>query len=267
MLCFPNAKINIGLYITSKRTDGFHNLETVFYPVPICDALEISDALETTLDIAGDTIQGAVVDNLVMKAYNLLKEEYNLPTQKINLLKKIPSGAGLGGGSADGTWMIKLLNHRFNLGLGSEKMEKFARKLGADCSFFVENKPVFGFGRGDEFKKCTVDLSGKHIVVIKPPIEIPTAVAFSNIIPKIPEFSLIDAINGPMDQWKTTIKNDFEVGIFSKFPEIAHSKHFLYEQGAIFAQMSGTGSAVFGIFNSKPVLATHPTHRVFYCQL
>lgn len=264
MLCFPNAKINLGLHITSKRADGFHNIETIFYPVPIYDALEINDASLTSFNIVGDTIPGDSADNLVMKAYNLLKLDYKLAPQKITLLKKIPSGAGLGGGSADAVGMMKLLNDRFELGISDDVMEDYARKLGADCAFFVRNTPVFAFGRGDEFAPCNVDLTGNYMVVIKPTINIPTAVAFSEIQPAMPEVSLIKAIQRPICEWKSVIGNDFEKGIFKKYPEIGDIKQFLYDEGALFAQMSGSGSAVYGIFNQLPDLKVKSNYSVFY---
>ena len=169
MLAFANAKINLGLYVTEKRSDGYHNLETVFYPVKINDVIEITDAGKTTCQIKGIDIPGSTADNICLKAYELLKKDFDLPTQQITLLKNIPVGAGVGGGSSDAAFLIKLLNDKFQLGLNTHQMEDYARQLGADCAFFINNKPVFAEGKGDEFSEIKIDLSGYKIVLVKPP--------------------------------------------------------------------------------------------------
>lgn len=252
MIVFPNAKINIGLNVVSKRTDGYHNLETIFYPLKLADALEIADSDETGLSFSGIPIDGSSEDNLILKAYRLLKKDYHLPPVKFHLHKIIPFGAGLGGGSSDAAFTLKMLNEYFNLALSTEILENYASQIGADCPFFIQNKPVFATGIGNRFQSLEFDLSAYEIVVLKPGIAVNTADAYRNITPRIPEKSLTELIKLPIETWKATIKNDFEKNVFSKYPEIAQLKEVLYELGAVYASMSGSGSAVFGIFNQIP---------------
>ncbi|KLT65583.1 4-(cytidine 5'-diphospho)-2-C-methyl-D-erythritol kinase [Pedobacter sp. BMA] len=250
MLSFPNAKINLGLNITEKRPDGYHNLETIFYPVNIKDSVEITDAEFTSCKIHGIVIPGDANDNLCVKAYHLIKTDFNIPPQEINLLKNIPVGAGLGGGSADCAFLIKLLNDKFDLGLSVQQMENYARQLGADCAFFIENKPVYAFNKGDEFEKCEVDLSAYFKVLVKPPVHVSTADAYALVKPQKPLQSLKEIIHLPSTTWKNKVINDFEPSVFAKYPQIRQIKTSLYDAGATFALMSGSGSSVFAIFNN-----------------
>lgn len=249
MLSFPNAKINLGLNITEKRADGYHNLETVFYPINIKDAVEITDAAVTSCKIYGIDIPGDPNDNLCFKAYQLVKKDYDIPAQQINLLKNIPVGAGLGGGSADCAFLIKLLNDKFSLGLSVDKMEGYARQLGADCAFFIENKPVYAFSKGDEFEKCEVDLSAWFKVLVKPPVHVSTADAYAHVKPQKPLQSLKEMIHLHPTTWKNKVINDFEPSVFAKYPQIRQIKTSLYDASATFALMSGSGSSVFAMFD------------------
>jgi len=265
MLSFPNAKINLGLNIIEKRPDGYHNLETIFYPIHIKDAIEIVDAKETSCQIHGIDIPGNAEDNLCLKAYNLIKRDFDLPAQQINLLKNIPVGAGLGGGSADSAFIIKLLNDKFNLGLSTTKMEEYARQLGADCAFFIGNKPVYAFNKGDEFEKCEIDLSAYFKVLVKPPVHVSTADAYAHVKPQKPLQSLKEIIHLPPTTWKNKVINDFELSVFAKYPQIHQIKTSLYDAGATFALMSGSGSSVFALFNQEIKLpGLEKNNRVFY---
>ncbi|OFY99739.1 MAG: 4-(cytidine 5'-diphospho)-2-C-methyl-D-erythritol kinase [Bacteroidetes bacterium RIFCSPLOWO2_12_FULL_31_6] len=256
MLCFPNAKINIGLNIIEKRADCFHNLETVFYPIKLQDTLEIiklSQNKETVFNSYGTPIPGNG-SNLCIKAYELLKQDFNLCSVDIGLLKNIPIGAGLGGGSSDAAFTLKLLNELFELKLSIELLEKYARLLGSDCAFFIQNKAVFAFGKGEQFEEITLSLSNYFIVLVNPVIHIGTAEAYANTKPIKPKVSLKELILLPITEWKNNIKNDFEDSIFPNYPAIAEIKNKLYEMGALYSSMSGSGSSVYGIFSSIPEL-------------
>lgn len=253
MITFPNAKINLGLNITAKRPDGYHNLETVFYPVPIEDALEIHVQHNSTdkkfaLHQAGMEITGNAEDNLVVKAYLLLDKEFNLPPVDIHLYKHIPSGAGLGGGSSDAAFMLKLLNERFELKLTNEKLEEYAATLGADCAFFIKNTPTYAEGIGNIFSPLSLSLKGYQILLVKPDIFVSTREAFSLVRPHKPEYSLKEIITHPISEWKEQMVNDFETSVFPQYPVIGEIKEELYKNGAIYAAMSGSGSSVFGLF-------------------
>lgn len=255
MITFPNAKINLGLNITEKRPDGYHNLETIFYPINLQDALEVTrrenNDKEYTLHISGALLEGEPEDNLVVKAYKLLKKDYpGLLPVDIHMYKHIPAGAGLGGGSSDAACMIKLLNDKFSLRLSTERMEEYAAKLGADCAFFIRNKPVFATGIGNLFEPVELSLKGYHIILIKPDIFVSTRDAFAEIKPVRPAVSLKEIVKQPMETWKNSMKNDFEDSVFKKFPEIAAIKDELYDLGAVYAAMSGSGSSVYGIFKA-----------------
>ena len=255
MITFPNAKINLGLNIVEKRPDGYHNLETIFYPINLQDALEVTrrenNDKEYTLHISGSPLEGEPEDNLVVKAYKLLKKDYpGLLPVDIHMYKHIPAGAGLGGGSSDAACMIKLLNDKFSLGLSTERMEEYAIKLGADCAFFIRNKPVFATGIGNLFEPVELSLKGYHIILIKPDIFVSTRDAFAEIKPVRPAVSLKEIVKQPMETWKHSMKNDFEDSVFKKFPEIAAIKDELYDLGAVYAAMSGSGSSVYGIFKA-----------------
>jgi 4-diphosphocytidyl-2-C-methyl-D-erythritol kinase len=266
MILFPNAKINIGLNITERRPDGYHNLETIFYPINIKDALEVVASEELSFTSSGLDIPGRVEDNLCIKGYHLLKKDHsNLPPVNIHLHKNIPIGAGLGGGSADAAFFIKLMNQQFKLGLSVDDMTGYARKLGADCAFFIGNKPVFAFEKGDEFETIRLDLSKYKIVLVMPDVHISTAEAFGGIQPAMPKDSLLELIAEPITEWRKYIKNDFENSIFKNHVEIRGVKASLYEAGAIYASMSGSGASVFGIFEQTPDLSFLETeNEVFY---
>lgn len=255
MINFPNSKVNLGLNIIEKRPDGYHNLETVFYPVKLQDALEVTTVgnsrQECSLHVAGTPVAGNPEDNLVVKAYKLLKAEHALPSVHIYMYKHIPCGAGLGGGSADAAFMIKLLNLKYNLNLSDEKMEEYAARLGADCAFFIRNKPVFASGIGNVFEPIEVSLKGYYIVLIKPDIFVSTREAFALVKPQRPKISIKEIIRKPIKNWKEELKNDFETSVFQQYPEIGKLKEQLYQMGALYASMSGSGSSVFGIFKDQ----------------
>ena len=255
MITYPNAKINLGLNIVEKRPDGYHNLETVFYPIPLQDALEVTkleDEKEYKLKISGMPIEGEPENNLVVKAYHLLKKDFpDMAPINIHMYKHIPTGAGLGGGSSDAAFMIKLLNEKFGLNLSTERMEEYAATLGADCAFFIQNKPVFASGIGNVFESINLSLKGYYLVLVKPEIFVSTKEAYANIQPMHPSQSLKEIIRMPVETWRATMKNDFEESVFQKYPEIAAIKDKLYDMGAIYASMSGSGSSVFGIFREQ----------------
>lgn len=254
MLTFPNAKINIGLQVTERRPDGYHNLDTVFYPIPIHDALEVIVAegadYDCSLHISGITIEGNPDNNLVVRAYRLLAADYTLPSVDIYLHKHIPTGAGLGGGSSDASYMLRLLNEMFELGISTEQLEAYAAQLGADCPFFITGIPVYATGIGNEFHPIDVDLSGLYLVVVKPDVFVSTKEAYSMVKPEKPAVTLDKKIIRPISEWKETISNDFEKGIFALHPELADIKTKLYDLGAKYAAMSGSGSALFGLFDA-----------------
>lgn len=259
MIVFPNAKINLGLNIVSKRTDGYHNIETVFYPIPLCDALEIVPAKgdKGILRQTGIAIEGNPKHNLVCKAYRLLKETYSLPEIDTYLLKKIPSGAGLGGGSSDAAFMLKLLNEWGNLNLPLDTLEEYASRLGADCAFFVRNEPVFAEGIGNRFTPVSLSLQGYHLVLIKPPVFVPTQDAYATCVSRLPDQSIKEILQEPVETWKRQLVNDFEKSVFRKYPMIGSIKQQLYDKGAVYASMSGSGSSVFGLFQEDVILDSH----------
>lgn len=266
MITYPIAKINLGLQVTSKRPDGFHNIETVFYPVPIQDALEVIESDQPAFHQTGLPIAGDPADNLVVRAYEILQAAYRLPPVRIHLHKQIPMGAGLGGGSADGAYMLMLLNTLFNLGIGQEQLLEYALQLGSDCPFFIHGKPVFATGRGEIMQDVTADLKGFYLVLVKPPVHISTAEAYRNIEPRPSRLSLKGLIGFPVSRWKGNILNQFEQYVFGHYPEVGQIKDTLYGQGATFALMSGSGSCVYGLFRSeKKGLEKHfpPDYQVF----
>ena len=265
MINFPIAKINIGLNITARRPDGYHNLETVFYPIRINDVLEVIKSDELSFEASGLGIPGRVEDNLCIKAYHLMKQDYDLPPVNIHLHKHIPIGAGLGGGSADAGYFIRLINDAFDLKLNLDDMRNYARALGADCAFFIESVPVFAFGKGDEFEAVSLDLSKYHLALVMPPTHVSTAEAYRGVKPAPVSQSLKDLIQRPVAEWRKHIKNDFEDHIFKSHPEIRGVKAALYEAGALYASMSGSGASVFGIFEHKPNLEfLEKDNEVFY---
>jgi 4-diphosphocytidyl-2-C-methyl-D-erythritol kinase len=265
MIAFPNAKINLGLNIVRKRADGYHDLETIFYPVRINDVLEVIEATELSFTSSGLEIPGDLQSNICLKAYDLLSRHLTLPPVHIHLHKNIPIGAGLGGGSADASFFIKLMNEKFSLGLSREGMEGYASQLGADCAFFIRNEAVFAFEKGDRFEDVQLDLSRYFIVLVMPDIHVETSAAFKGIVPRQPAQSLKDLIKGDVSQWQKTLVNDFEPGIINQHPVIGFIKESLYRSGAIYASMSGSGAAVFGIFESRLKLPhLEVENRVFY---
>ncbi len=253
MILFPNAKINLGLNVVEKRPDGFHNIETIFLPVKLCDALEILPANEkTTFDSSGIVIPPDNNDNLCLRAFSLLQKEYKLPNIKIHLHKAIPVGAGLGGGSSDAAFTLKMLNELFELNIDYNKMIEFAAKLGSDCAFFIGNKPAVAKGRGELLREIDLELNGKYFVIVKPDLHVNTAYAYSLVKPAIPEKSIESIIKQPISTWKNELKNDFEFPIMSNHSVINDIKSELYSNGAVYASMSGSGSAVYAIFDAKP---------------
>jgi 4-diphosphocytidyl-2-C-methyl-D-erythritol kinase len=251
MLSFPTAKINLGLNILNRRTDGYHNLESVFYPVGWADALEVIPADSTLFTSSGMAIPADGKDNLCLRAYQRLVKDFEISPIQIHLHKAIPIGAGLGGGSADGAFTLKLLNHLFNLGLSEVQLQTYARTLGSDCAFFIENKPVFCVDKGDIFQPTSVSLAGKWIVLVYPNLHISTAEAYSGIVPQIPEIDLQTALRLPAKDWKAVVKNDFETFLFPKYPVLAEVKQQLYDLGAFYASMTGSGSTLFGLFDQE----------------
>ena len=254
MITFPCAKINIGLQVTERRPDGYHNLDTVFYPIPLHDALEVVPAEEEGYDcrlhLSGVSIEGDPNTNLVVRAYRLLAADYALPPVDIYLHKHIPTGAGLGGGSADASYMLRLLREMYSLDISDEQLEVYAAQLGADCPFFIKGEPVYATGIGNEFHPIALDLGGMCLVVVKPDVFVSTKEAYSMVRPEKPEVTLDKKIMQPITEWRDTINNDFEKGIFALHPELAAIKEKLYTLGATYAAMSGSGSALFGLFTS-----------------
>jgi 4-diphosphocytidyl-2-C-methyl-D-erythritol kinase len=252
MIAFANCKINLGLHVVEKRADGYHNLDTVFYPVKnVYDVLEIKESAEFKLQQSGLIIKSPLEKNLVFKAYQLLKTHYDLPNIEIHLHKTIPSGAGLGGGSADASFMLLLLNNYFNLQITKDSLSAFALQLGSDCPFFIENECCTAQGRGELLSPINLDLAGLYLYLIKPPIHVSTAQAFAGIIPAAKETILAESIMQPKHTWKNTISNDFEKTIFALHPQFASIKEKLYDAGALYASMSGTGSTIYGIFEKE----------------
>ncbi len=267
MLTFPCAKINLGLNVTSERPDGYHDIETVFYPIPLTDVIEIKHMdpsfphtnncdLKVTFDPSiGTTAIGNGADNLVVKAYNLLERDFTLPPIHAHLYKRIPSQAGLGGGSSDGAFMIRLLDERFRLNIGIAEMERYAAELGSDCPFFISAEPSFATGRGEVLEPADSprgNLEGYFIGIVKPVIAVSTREAYQQIQCRQPEKSCRAIVRQPIDTWREELINDFEAPVFRTHPELQQIKDRLYSLGAVYAAMSGSGSALFGIFRKAP---------------
>lgn len=251
MVSFPNCKINLGLHVTRKRADGYHDLETVFYPVLLKDALEIIRGTGEGVQFSssGLHISGHSEDNLCVKAWTLLKNDFPaLPPIAMHLHKAIPMGAGLGGGSSDGAFALTMLNKIFQLNLTEEQLERYALLLGSDCPFFIRNKPCLATGRGETLHEIDVDLSAYRIALVNPSIHVSTADAFRGVIPAPPPVPLSEIISKDPSGWKDLLHNDFEPSVFSKFPQIGAIKTSLYEHGAVYASMTGSGSTVYGLF-------------------
>jgi len=250
MVVFPNCKINIGLNIINRRADGFHDIESVFYPVGWNDILEIIPSDKEEFTFEGIKIDCPLNDNLCYKAYQLLKDDYKIPAIKLFLYKNIPSGAGLGGGSSNAAFTLLAVNNLFSLGPKDEKLLQVASLLGSDCSFFINNKPVYATGKGNVFEDITINLKGYYLLIVKPVLNISTAEAYSLISPQTPQTSLIESIKLPVSEWKLQIKNDFETPLFHVYPELKNIKDKLYSLGAVYSSMSGSGSAIYGLYDS-----------------
>lgn len=266
MIIFPNAKVNFGLNIISKRADGFHNIESVFVPIKIQDALEFIPSESLEFSTSGLNIPGNSNDNLILKAFHLIKAEYNIPLLKIHLHKIIPMGAGLGGGSADAAFFIKGLNNYFNLKINDDELTKIASKLGSDCAFFIKNETSFASQKGEKLEQFLLDLNGLKMLVVHPSIHVNTAWAYSKITPTTPVKSVKQILNQPIETWRNELINDFEKPVFENHPEIESLKNELYKNGAVYASMSGSGSAVFGVFkNEIPNFTLNKNFTVFNC--
>jgi len=276
MVLFPNGKINLGLHILNRREDGFHNIETVFYPITLKDALEIIPSAHATTGIefssSGLIVEGNTDDNICIKAYHLLKKYFpQLPAIKIHLHKAIPLGAGLGGGSADGAFMLQLLNTKFNLKLSVTELINYAAQLGSDCPFFIINKPCHATGRGEILEEINVDLSAYTILLINPGIHVNTSWAFSQLSDNIKSSVsaakwIKEIIQQPISTWRDELKNDFEELVLGRFPKIKNIKTALYKEGAIYAAMSGSGSTVYGIFE-KPISVKRFTDKKYFVKI
>ena len=263
MITFPCAKINLGLNVVAERQDGYHDIETVFYPVNLTDALEIklmSDEFPSDVDcdlkVTGNAVDCDERSNLVVKAYSLLSADYELPRIHAHLVKRIPMQAGLGGGSSDGAFMIRLLDERFRLNIGMAEMERYAAKIGSDCAFFIEAAPAFATGRGEVLEPADEpkgNLDGYYIAIVKPDIAVSTAQAYKEIVCHKPAKCCRDVVRQPIETWKDDLCNDFEKPVFKAHPELSDIKGKLYKLGASYAQMSGSGSALFGIFRKEPL--------------
>lgn len=252
MISFPNAKINLGLNIVSKRPDGYHNIESCFYPIPLHDVLEIIPSDTLHLSSSGLDIPGTTESNLCIKAFNLLRERYDIPPVKIHLHKVIPMGAGMGGGSADGAFTLKMLNSLFNLDLKTEQLEDLASILGSDCPFFIQNTSAFATGRGTDLESISVNLQGYYLALKNPGIHIGTKEAYSKIAPTAPAVSIREIVTQPITNWRSQLHNDFERSVFPLHPYIEEVKNNMYFSGALYASMTGSGSTVYGIFDEKP---------------
>lgn len=274
MIVFPNTKINIGLNIVARRPDGYHNLESVFFPIPIQDALEVIEqpagAPSCQFRQYGIAVDCPPDKNLVVRAYQLLASHFSLPPVSVFLDKHIPTGAGLGGGSADASFMLRLLNEKFQLHLSSLQLQQYAVQLGADCPFFIPNVPAYVTGIGEVMQPLALSLSGWWLVVVKPNVFVSTRVAFAHITPKPSAFPLSSLPSLPVTQWRNRVVNDFEESIFPQFPVIAAYKEALYQAGAVYASMSGSGASLYGLFAQQPAanLATlFPDHSFFFQSL
>jgi len=260
VISFPNAKINLGLNIIRKRADGYHDLETCFYPLQINDVVEViqqnitSDSASVIFSSSGLLIDGDEQNNLCIKAYQLLKKDFPaLPAIKMHLHKNIPMGAGLGGGSADGACVLQLLNEKFNLQLSQQQLIDYALQLGSDCPFFIVNKPCFATSRGEQMELISLDLSAFKFLMVNPQIHVATGWAFKHIQPAVPATSIKTIIQQPIETWKAALINDFEEAVFKEYPSIHAIKNELYQMGAVYVSMSGSGSTLFGIFKKNPL--------------
>jgi 4-diphosphocytidyl-2-C-methyl-D-erythritol kinase len=269
MLVFPNIKINLGLNVIAKREDGYHALESVFYPVGWCDALEavVSEKQEFKFSSSGIPVPGSESSNLIIKAFNLLKQDFNLTPLEIHLHKMIPMGAGLGGGSSDAAFMLKLINEICALKLTDPELERYAGQLGSDCPFFIRNKPSFVSGRGEILEPFNIVLTGWHILLVMPEVHVGTAEAYSWIRPHTPSISIKEILQSPVQEWKNRLRNDFEHPVVTRYPVIGALRDRMYETGATYAAMSGSGAAVFGLFQTAPDLTHFDGYTKFHTKL
>ncbi|HEX6893088.1 MAG TPA: 4-(cytidine 5'-diphospho)-2-C-methyl-D-erythritol kinase [Chryseolinea sp.] len=251
MVSFPPCKINLGLHVLGKRPDGYHNLETCFYHVPWTDILEIIPSKRFAFSSSGHNIPGSPEQNLCVKAYQLLAKEFSAGPVQIHLHKILPMGAGLGGGSSDAAHVIRMINEMFSLNLPQERMIQLAASIGSDTSFFIQDRPMLGTGRGEILTSVDVDLEGKFLVLVNPDIHVSTSEAYAHVRPSVPEVGLMDILVRPLDEWRKLLKNDFEYSVFNKYPAIRDIKDKLYSLGALYASMSGSGATVFGIFETE----------------
>ncbi|GAA4042171.1 4-(cytidine 5'-diphospho)-2-C-methyl-D-erythritol kinase [Hymenobacter glaciei] len=269
MLVFPNAKLNLGLYVTQRRPDGFHSLESVFVPLPWTDAFEMlptAPGQATSLTLTGRPIPGDPATNLCVRAYELLQADFpQLPSVQLYLHKIVPIGAGLGGGSADAAFALKAANELFSLSLSVEALESYARRLGSDCAFFIQNKPVLAVERGDVFEEINLNLKGTGCVVVYPNLHISTAEAYARISPHPPQHPLRGALAQPMNTWRHTVSNDFETALTPGHPVLDEIKQQLYAAGATYASLSGSGSAVYGLWEAgEPAATTWPADHTVW---
>jgi len=268
MIIRSPAKINIGLHVTGRRPDGFHDLQSVMFPVGLCDLLEIrqNGTGNSSLEFSqtGIPVEGDNGTNLCEKAYWLMTGRAVLPPARIHLHKKVPVGAGLGGGSSNATHTLLGLNGLFQAGLTRETLHEMAARLGSDCPFFLHHQPMMMEGRGEILTPCDIDLDGLYMVILFPGIHISTAEAYAGINPANPEAHLKTLVNQPIGEWKALVVNDFEKTVFQKYPELAGIKEGLYRSGALYASMSGSGSAIYGIFQCLPRLPAEISRRVIW---
>jgi 4-diphosphocytidyl-2-C-methyl-D-erythritol kinase len=265
VITFPNCKINLGLHVVRKRADGYHDLETVFYPLPMQDIVEVVRSEQPTVQFStsGITVDGAPSQNLCMKAYDLLKQQFDLPPVQLHLHKTIPAGAGLGGGSANAAFTLRLLNSKFNLGLSTEQLLDLALQLGSDCPFFIINKPCMATGRGEVLEPLELpQLSSYTLVIVNPGIHVATSWAFGQITPGSNGHSIRETVSRPVNTWKDGLVNVFEDPVIKAHPAVGAIKEQLYNKGAVYASMSGSGSTVFGLFTSEPVLEFSENYMV-----
>lgn len=264
MISFPPCKINLGLNVVKKRSDGYHDIETCFYPIPWTDILEIIPAETFEFTQSGIALPGKPDENLCVRAYQLLKKDFNLPPVAIYLHKVIPAGAGLGGGSSNAAHTLRLLNEVFKLKLETAILKNYAATLGSDCAFFIEDKAMVGMEKGNMLEDAGVNLEGKFIVLVKPEVHISTAAAYASIVPALPTNRIKDVVKNDITVWMEQLKNDFEISVFKKYPLIKEIKECLYNQGAHYASMSGSGSAVYGLFDSPLDLKKHFPGMIYW---
>ena len=265
MICFPHAKINLGLHVLNRRPDGFHNIATLFYPIPFHDMLEIVPAASTALHVSGLSVESALEDNLCMKAYRLLERDYPLPPVAIYLHKVIPMGAGLGGGSSNAAHTLLMLNNLFRLNIPEQQLFDYAATLGSDCPFFIQSQPALACGRGEVLQYSGLRLNGYYLLLALPDVHVSTAEAYAGVSPKAAAVPLEEIIKLPVAQWKNSLANDFETKVFTRYPQLAGIKAQLYEQGAVYAAMSGSGSTLFGLLDAPPHnMPQHQKGNVIY---